>query len=170
MHHSKFVNTKAYQKANSKKDNLQFPIFGNSNANVSYQRVQRPEPIRVELAKTESVEPPAPVDQKIHGSVNFEELQKIEDLHKVDEDWLGFFLGKKTAEELVISTSTELMTCTSFAEVDTIQCEAIIPPAPALPESVNEENEESNLPKESLDKIFAEMISDDYFFSRNSPT
>ena len=188
MQHSKFVNTKAYQKANNKKDPLQFPIFGRSNNSTQFQKLraeaQKPVPkAPIEVEKTElldSISVISPNEKaaeqeaevkthEIHASVNFQEMQRIEDLHKADEDWLAFFLGKTQATEIFLSTNTEVAVA-SFADPFEPGTVPIIPSPPvatAFEEAFVTKQEASSQANsgECLDKIFKDLISDDKFFS-----
>lgn len=101
LHASKFVNTKAYQKAQDRKDPLKFPLLSAKDA----EQVQRhTEPDRVRLrsviiaAEEESREKSAQVEIEkkaaIHPSVDLQRMQKQEELNKQEEDWMAFFTGK----------------------------------------------------------------------------
>lgn len=188
--HSKFVNTKTGQRGAAKKDPLQFPIFERSKNHNQFQKPPQAELERLTQEQAKTVEMPKPIleqplqedvpeakEVKIHGSINLEKMQEMEDLNKADEDWLAFFLGKK--EPIVYSESTELATIpSSFAE--SVGHGPIIPPPPA--QEIQESNifEESSFSEEAqiiaeapksencLNNIFDEMISDDHIFSRSA--
>lgn len=196
MQYSKFVNTKTSQKGSAKKDTAQFPIFERSKSHNQFEKPPRVELERLAQEQAKTVEMPKPVleppieqyqepveelvpllqeaesaeleakEAKIHGSINFQEMQKMEDLNKADEDWLAFFLGKK--EPIVYSESTELATVpsSSFAECDNNHA-PIIPPAPTTFESGSVPNNRNNS-EGCLNTIFDEMISDDRVFSREA--
>ncbi|MBX9572567.1 MAG: hypothetical protein K2X77_26970 [Candidatus Obscuribacterales bacterium] len=178
MQYSKFVNTKANQRGNAKKEPLQFPIFERSKNHNQFQKPPQAELERLAQDQVKTVEIPKPVieqappveaepakEARIHGSVNFEQMQRMEDLTKADEDWLAFFMGK-TEPIVYYSQSTELATIpqASFAESDVHG--PIIPPAPAAP--IQELIEESEKSENCLNNIFDEMISDDKLFSRSA--
>lgn len=189
MQYSKFVNTKAGQRGNAKKEPLQFPIFERSKNHNQFQKPPQAELERLTQEQAKTVELPKPIiekpiaeapveaapppvaqpeskDAKIHGSIDFQYMQKMEDLTKADEDWLAFFLGKK--EPIVYSESTEIATIApaSFAE-SAEQAAPIIPPAPAA-QIIDEVLHDEGSTPDCLNNIFDEMISDDCLFSRNA--
>lgn len=189
MQHSKFVNTKAHQKA--QKGSMQFPIFGRSNANESnYHKAAKVELGRIDQNKTVEMKKPdlaepetspsalaetreAKEAAKIHASINFEQMQKMEDLNRVDDDWAAFFLGK--TEAVAYSESTDLVPVTSsFDESTEHMHDAIVPPPPTAAEYFQTSmNFELDVPvreksEECLDNIFGDMISDDKGFSQEA--
>lgn len=111
LSYSKFVNTKAYQKA-SKKPGPLFPVFTKSASSVSRLRKQEAklsEPIKDEELPAQRLQDEKPAAH-IHQSVDFAEMQRREDLHKPDEDWLAFFMGESTeVKEEYVSQSTDLV-------------------------------------------------------------
>ncbi|MBX9688149.1 MAG: hypothetical protein K2X27_15685 [Candidatus Obscuribacterales bacterium] len=102
LHYSKFVNTKAYQKANSSSNKSHFPALPKSESPVKLRRMSE---LQMELGPQECSEAPATAEAekikespKMHASVNLQEMQRMEELNKKDSDWLSFFLGQTTAQ------------------------------------------------------------------------
>ncbi len=187
MQYSKFVNTKAGQRGNAKKDSIQFPIFERSKNHNQFQKPPQAELERLTQEQAKTVELPKPIlekplaeapleapapeppqleskEAKIHGSIDFHHMQKMEDLTKADEDWLAFFLGKK--EPIVYSDSTEIARIPPASFADSEQVAPIIPPAPAT-QIIDEVLLNDETKSECLNNIFEEMISDDCLFSQN---
>ena len=108
LHYSKFVNTKAYEKANPK-NTSPFPVF--TKPVVSSSRVRRPAVVPEKYPESPEAMPEEQVPAEaealdiaepelkpfMHPSVNLEEMQKKEDLSMQEEDWLSFFMGKTNA-------------------------------------------------------------------------
>jgi len=104
LQYSKFVNTKAFQKAGQRRGHVQVPVFSksvpftklpkNQDASQSETAQLSPETVCTE-ATTEQANTAANayVPRNIHASVDLDEMQRQEELTKKDQDWLGFFLG-----------------------------------------------------------------------------
>lgn len=169
LHASKFVNTKAYQKALDKKNPLKFPILGNSETDAP--KLRTPEPNWMRDREQEPRPKPSPVVEesavekpKVHGSVNFEKMQQIEELHKQDEDWLAFFMGKTAPQQEITysSTVTDLVPVSSFAEPAQANAspESWCQPAPAVADLIGKTTLEPPVISEGpscLEEIFNDM-------------
>jgi hypothetical protein len=95
LHASKFVNTKAYQKAQDRKDPLKFPLLSGKNIDFVPGRHEQ-ERVRLRAAITHAEEEAQEREEKKKSQtqVDLAKMQKMEDLNKQEEDWMAFFMGK----------------------------------------------------------------------------
>ncbi len=191
LHHSKFVNTKSYQKAIPKRGPLHFPSFSRSPKAVKPEVHEPAEEVfendcSIEStaqtffeedsspALAEPLPPETKVDKKptvevrkLHASINFDEMQRLEELNKVDGDWASFFLGTEPIKTVVLSESTELMPIGSFAGEPAPYFEPIMTPPPVESRQKNEPAPPAVQDGPScLDEIFNELIAEDKVFKR----
>lgn len=117
LQRSKFVNTKSQQKG--QKPLLQLPILAKDlpSFKASMELIDRdsPEPKSQAQEEPETNESPQSNDCAVkeeaplafkepaaprvqHASVNLEEMQRLEELKKQDEDWVAFFMGNASNE------------------------------------------------------------------------
>jgi hypothetical protein len=154
---SKFVNTKAVQKDGSSRKSLQLPIFNKSEVinPVGEDGLSETALERVSAASKGDEILVKPI--ATHASVNFEELQRQEDLQKKNQDWLAFFLGVSTAtdRELSEKKSDATVGLTTLAPL----AKPIIMPVQSAPEQTG---------PACLDDIFRELISEDKVFTRRA--
>ncbi len=161
LQNSKFVNTKAYNKANEER---KYPALSRINLNTSRSRQYDPAAYQGDRNKSEieqsaqCVEDPTLVTEADlaaleqvqsnhaaetrqafprHASVNLEALQAKEDLAMQEEDWRTFFMGKAaTKPAALMVTEDPSLLVTGFAEVETALSSApITTPPPAQIES-----------------------------------
>lgn len=149
LQYSKFVNTKAMQKAASRKAPVQLPIFTKSvQINKAYKNdVEAPDVV----TEKQATPPPEKAKPVVHPSVNLEEMQRKEELKKKDQDWLEFFLGMTSADS---KPASKALPAASFASTDFAPAhEPLVTPAPEGPAC--------------LDDIFKDLIQDDNGFQKS---
>jgi hypothetical protein len=121
LHYSKFVNTKALQRAATRMAPPCLPAFTGSAANSKFCRNDEkdiipaapidnaalaadPVPARPapEISDARVFEKKKVTQLPIHPSVNFEELQQKEQLNTSEQEWLSFFLGASAGMESIV--------------------------------------------------------------------
>lgn len=115
LHASKFVNTKAYQKAQDRRDPLKFPLLSGKDADTLPHH-QEPDRVRLRsviIAAEEEAKVEMEKKANIHPSVDLEKMKKIEDLNKQEEDWMAFFSGKGESVGVQSTESAQAPECSN---------------------------------------------------------
>lgn len=159
LQNSKFVNTKAYNKANQER---KYPALSRINMDTSRSRQYDPAAYQADRNRDREIERSGnsaeSVDEIIsetnfaesidenqtqtvqakqalprHGSINLEALKAKEELAMQEEDWLTFFMGKAaTKPAALMVTEDPSLLVTGFTEVIAEPYAPITTPPPAL--------------------------------------
>lgn len=182
LQNSKFVNTKAYNKANQER---KYPALSRINMDTSRSRQYDPAAYQADRNRDREIERSSnsaeSVDEIIsetnfaesiddnqlqtaqakqalprHGSVNLEALKAKEELAMQEEDWLTFFMGKAaTKPAALMVTEDPSLLVTGFTEVIAEPYAPITtpPPALALRDDSYVEQERSNVFEEPVNTL-----------------